>query len=100
MFDVGKEKSGSEVMITLKGVLDTPAAPMLTEALADAIEGTTKLTFDFAGLEYLTSAGLRVLLEAQQNMDDNGGEMILKNVSDDIMEVFELTGFDDVLTIE
>ncbi|MBO6214276.1 MAG: STAS domain-containing protein [Lachnospiraceae bacterium] len=100
MFDVEKEKSGSEVMITLKGVLDTPAAPMLTEALEDAIEGTTKLTFDFAGLEYLTSAGLRVLLEAQQNMDDNGSEMILKNVSEDIMEVFELTGFDDVLTIE
>ena len=49
---------------------------------------------------YLTSAGLRVLLEAQQNMDDNGGEMILKNVAEDIMEVFELTGFDDVLTIE
>ncbi len=100
MFKVNKEQNGSELTITLEGILDTPGAPTLSEALDGCYSGLTKLIFEFKDLEYLTSAGLRVLLEAQQEMDDIDGEMILKNVSDDIMEVFELTGFDGVLTIE
>ena len=100
MFNVKKEQNGSELLVTLSGVLDTPATPALTEALEGCYAGLTKLIFEFKDLEYLTSAGLRVLLEAQQEMDDIEGEMILRNVSDDIMEVFELTGFDDVLTFE
>jgi anti-sigma B factor antagonist len=100
MIKVKKEQNGSELLITLEGVLDTPATPDLIEALDGCYEGLTKLTFEFKDLEYLTSAGLRVLLEAQQEMDDIEGEMILRNVNNNIMEVFELTGFDDVLTIE
>ena len=100
MIKVNKEQNGTELTITLEGILDTPGAPVLMEALDDCFSGLTKLVFEFKDLEYLTSAGLRVLLEAQQEMDDNDGEMILRNVSDDIMEVFELTGFDGVLTIE
>ncbi len=100
MIKVNKEKNGSELLITLEGILDSPAAPTLSEALDGCYDGLTKLIFEFKDLEYLTSAGLRVLLEAQQEMDDIEGEMVLRNVSDEIMEVFELTGFDDVLTFE
>ncbi len=100
MFKVNKEQNGSELLITMEGILDTPGAPVLSEALEGCYSGLTKLVFEFKDLEYLTSAGLRVLLEAQQEMDDIEGEMIIRNVSDDIMEVFELTGFDGVLTIE
>ncbi len=98
MIKVNKEQNGSELYISLEGILDTPATPALSDALEGCYSGLTKLVFDFKDLEYLTSAGLRVLLTAQQEMDDIEGEMIIKNVSDDIMEVFELTGFDDVLT--
>ncbi|MCR5099369.1 MAG: STAS domain-containing protein [Lachnospiraceae bacterium] len=98
MFKLKKEQNGSELLITMVGILDTPATPKLAEALDGVYDGLTKLTFEFRDLEYLTSAGLRVLLEAQQEMDDREAEMILLNVSDDIMEVFRLTGFDDVLT--
>ena len=100
MIKVNKEKNGSELLITVEGILDSPASPTLSEELEGCYDGLTKLTFEFKDLEYLTSAGLRVLLEAQQEMDDIEGEMVLRNVSDEIMEVFELTGFDDVLTIE
>lgn len=100
MIKVNKEKNGSELLITVEGILDSPASPTLSEALDGCYDGLTKLIFEFKDLEYLTSAGLRVLLEAQQEMDDIEGEMVLRNVSDEIMEVFELTGFDDVLTIE
>ena len=100
MFNVNKEQNGSELLISLEGILDTTAAPTLSDALEGCYNGLTKLIFDFQDLEYLTSAGLRVLLTAQQEMDDSEGEMILRHVSEDIMEVFELTGFDDVLTIE
>ena len=100
MIEVKKEQNGSELYVTLNGFLDTPAAGVLAEEMNGVYDGLTKLTFDFKGLEYLTSSGLRVLLAAQQAMDDNDGELIIKNVSEDIMEVFNLTGFSDVLTIE
>ncbi len=66
MIKVKKEQNGSELLITLEGVLDTPATPDLIEALDGCYEGLTKLIFEFKVLEYLTSAGLRVLLDAQQ----------------------------------
>ena len=100
MIEVKKEQNGSELFVTLNGFLDTPAAGVLSEEMNGVYDGLTKLTFDFKDLEYLTSSGLRVILASQQAMDDNDGELIIKNVSEDIMEVFNLTGFSDVLTIE
>ncbi len=100
MLDIKTEKNGGVMNMTLKGVLDTTSAGDLNDALLGPIAEINEIHIDFAELEYLTSAGLRVILEAQQEMDDKDGEMTIKNVNDDIMEIFDITGFIDVLTIE
>ena len=84
--------------ITLTGRLDTTTAPKLESELKENISGVEKLVLDFAGLEYLSSAGLRVLLSAQKVMNRQGS-MTVKNVNETIMEIFEITGFVDVLNI-
>jgi anti-sigma B factor antagonist len=99
MIEIKKEQDGSNLTIGLKGVLDTPAKPALEEALKGCYSGLSRLTFDFVELEYITSAGIRVLLKAQNEMDRRNGEMVLIHVSKEIMEVFGLTGFSDVLDI-
>ena len=99
MLNIKTEKNGTIFNVALEGLLDTKTAPDLEQAVMDNIGEATEIHFDFADLEYLTSAGLRVLLAAQQEMDDKDGTMTLKNVSDDIMEIFDMTGFSDVLTI-
>ncbi len=96
---ITKEVNGSELNIALEGRLDTTTAPMLEEELNAAIDGITVLVFDFAKLEYISSAGLRILLAMQKKMNKQG-KMIIRNVCEDIMEVFEITGFGDILTIE
>ena len=83
----------------LEGRLDTMTAPQLEEALKGELDGADKLVLDFAKLEYISSAGLRVLLSAQKVMAKKGG-MKIRNVSDVIMEIFEVTGFSDILDIE
>lgn len=88
----------AKLEIRLEGRLDTTTAPELESALAD-ISGVKDLVFDFEALEYISSAGLRVLLSTQKIMN-NQGSMVVRNVNDTIMEVFEITGFADVLTIE
>ena len=95
------EKVINEKELTLKaeGRLDTVTAPMLEKEIKENIEGIEKLVLDFAALTYLSSAGLRVLLQAQKTMNKQG-EMIVKNVNETIMEIFDITGFTDVLTIE
>lgn len=85
--------------ITLEGRLDTTTAPQLEAELKQSIADNTELTFDFAKLEYISSAGLRVLLAAQKVMNKQG-KMVIRNVNDVISEVFEVTGFADILTIE
>ena len=85
--------------LALEGRLDTNTAPELEEALKNSIEGITELTIDMKGLDYLSSAGLRVLLGAQKTMNKQG-TMQVTNVNDTIMEIFEVTGFADILTIE
>lgn len=85
--------------IELEGRLDTTTAPQLEAVLKTDLEGIKELNFDFSKLEYISSAGLRVLLKAQKTMSQQGG-MVIKNVCDDIMEVFEITGFADILTVE
>ncbi len=92
-------KTGTELTLSLQGRLDTNTAPQLENALAEQSEGITKLILDFKELEYISSAGLRVLLSTQKKMNAQGS-MVIKNVCEDIMEVFEITGFADILTIE
>lgn len=93
-----KNAEGTALTIALEGRLDTSTAPQL-EAEVKAITGVTELTMDLAKLEYLSSAGLRVLLAAQKMMNKQG-KMVVRNVNETIMEVFEVTGFIDILTIE
>ena len=96
---IEKNLSGTELTITIIGRLDTTTAPQLEAEFKQSINGVEKLVLDFAALEYLSSAGLRVLLAAQKVMK-NQGKMIVKNVNETINEIFEVTGFIDILTIE
>lgn len=98
MLDINKTPNDSAMVISLKGRLDTLTAPQLEEELNSATEGTENLVFDFSELEYISSAGLRVLLSAQKTMNTKGS-MTVKNVSDEIREIFDVTGFSDILTI-
>ena len=83
----------------VKGRLDTNSAPELEKEITESIIGITKLIIDFAELQYISSAGLRVLLATQKTMNKQG-TMVLKNVSDTIMEILEVTCFSEILTIE
>ncbi len=97
--EIKKTKNGNELTIAIEGRLDTTTAPMLEAELKQSVNGVEKLIFDFGSLEYLSSAGLRVLLSAQKVMNKQG-EMVVRNVNDTIAEIFEVTGFADILTIE
>lgn len=96
---IEKNLNGTELNVKVSGRLDTTTAPELEASLKESFKGLTKLVLDFSELEYLSSAGLRVLLQAQKTMNKQG-EMILKNVNETINEIFEVTGFIDILTIE
>lgn len=92
-------KNEKALTIALEGRLDTMTAPELEAALKTALEGVEELTFDFEKLDYISSAGLRVLLAAQKTMNRQGS-MKVKNANEIILEIFEVTGFSDILTIE
>ena len=96
---IDKKQNGTELIIFLTGRLDTITAPQLEGELKTSLNGIKALTLDFSGLEYLSSAGLRVILAAQKVMSKQG-KMVVRNVNQVIMEVFEVTGFCDILTIE
>lgn len=96
---INKTTQDSTLMIALEGRLDTTTAPQLEAELKQSIAGNTELILDFTKLEYLSSAGLRVLLTAQKVMNKQG-KMVVRGVNDVIAEVFEVTGFADILTIE
>ena len=96
---IEKQVENGVLTYTLTGRLDTTTAPEFEAELKRSLDGVDRLALDFSGLEYLSSSGLRVLLAAQKVMQ-NQGEMTLRNVNDTIMEVFEITGFVDILTIE
>lgn len=96
---IEKMKNGSKLTLALTGRLDTATAPQLEAQLKADLPGIGLLVLDFASLDYLSSAGLRVLLAAQKAMNKQG-EMIVRNVNDTIREVFDITGFSDILTIE
>ena len=96
---IEKNLNGTDLTVTIGGRLDTTTAPQLEAEFKHSINGVERLVLDFAALEYLSSAGLRVLLAAQKVMNKQG-EMIIKNVNETINEIFEVTGFIDILTIE
>lgn len=96
---INKTLNGEALTIALEGRLDTTTAPALDDELKTALNGISALTFDLAKLEYISSAGLRVLLSAQKVMNKQGN-MVVKNVSEEINEIFEVTGFVDILNIE
>ena len=94
-----KNKEGSSLDIKVSGRLDTTTAPQLDEEINSSIEGVDDLKLDFADLEYISSAGLRVLLATQKIMNKQGSMKVV-SVSEPVMEVFEITGFSEILTIE
>ena len=99
MLNISKESNATSLTVILEGRLDTTTAPDLEKELKDSLDDVTELIMDFEKLEYISSAGLRVLLSAQKIMSRQG-EMKLIHVSNTIMEIFEVTGFADILTIE
>ena len=95
---INKVTTGSKLEMALEGRLDTTTAPQLEAELKTALTDITELVLDFAKLDYISSAGLRVLLSAQKTMNKQGS-MTICHVNADIKEVFEITGFSDILTI-
>ena len=93
------EKNGEAILLKIEGRLDTTTAPEIEKAIYEMPESTKDLVLDMNALEYISSAGLRVLLAAQKKMNKIG-TMKLVGVCDAVMEVFEMTGFADILTIE
>lgn len=97
--EINVKAQGTELEVSMAGRLDTTTAPKLEAELNNSMSGITALTLDFAELEYISSAGLRVLLAAQKAMNKQG-TMVIRNVNETIREVFEITGFIDILQIE
>ena len=96
---ITKRINGNDLEIALEGRLDTATAPELEKELKDSLDGVGELTLDFGKLDYISSAGLRVLLSAHKTMSGKGG-MKVTHVNEIVAEVFEVTGFADILTIE
>ena len=96
---ITKNQDGGKLTVALEGRLDTVTSPQLEAELRASVNGVKELTFDLEKLDYVSSAGLRVLLAAQKVMNRQGG-MKIKNVKPEIMEIFEVTGFVDILNIE
>ena len=99
MLNIDKNLDGDALFVALEGRLDTTTAPELEDSLKESFEGIRSLIIDLENLEYISSAGLRVLLFTQKTMNKQG-EMKVVKAGDAIMEIFEVTGFSDILTIE
>jgi len=98
--EIAKTQNGDITTLNLTGRLDTVTSPKLQDALAEIIPLAKVIELDFAGVDYVSSAGLRVLLFGQKKTQTSGSTMKLKSVSQEVMEVFEITGFSGMLTIE
>ena len=99
MLNINKKADGGTLTVVLEGRLDTITSPELETELKNSLDGVTELGMDFEKLEYISSAGLRVLLSAQKTMNSQGSMKVI-HVNETVMEIFEVTGFVDVLTIE
>ena len=100
MLNINKTVEEAKAVVALEGRLDTVTAPELESELMGVIENIDELTLDFGGLDYISSAGLRVLLSAQKMMNKKEGAMKIVKVKDVIMDIFDMTGFLDILTVE
>ena len=96
---IHKTQNGNGLTVAIEGRLDTTTAPQLETELKNSLDGITELTMELSAMEYISSAGLRVLLSAQKIMNKQG-KMKVSNVNATIMEIFEVTGFSDILAIE
>ncbi len=96
---INKDLNGNALIIAVEGRLETTTAPELEAVIKSELDGITELTFDFAKLDYISSAGLRVLLTAQKTMNRQG-KMTITGANDIVMEIFDVTGFSDILNIE
>ena len=99
MLNIIKNVNGNELKFILEGRLDTNTAPQLEAEIKSSLNGITELVFELSNLEYISSAGLRVLLSAQKIMNKQG-KMVIHGAREEIMEIFDVTGFIDILTIE
>ncbi|MCI8783081.1 MAG: STAS domain-containing protein [Dorea sp.] len=97
--NITKNQNGNQLCLSLEGRLDTTTAPELEKVIKSSLDGVTELTIDMGSLDYLSSAGLRVLLGAQKTMNKQGSMKVI-HVNETIMEIFDVTGFADILTIE
>ena len=95
---INKTQNGNALTVAIEGRLDTTTAPQLEAELKDSLDGITELTMELSAMEYISSAGLRVLLSAQKIMNKQG-KMKVTGVNETVMEVFEVTGFSDILNI-
>lgn len=97
---IEKKKNGAQFILNIEGRLDTTTAPQLEAVVTAELADVTDLILDMNKLDYISSAGLRVLLKAQKTMDAQSGSMKIYGANDEIKEVFEITGFSDILNIQ
>ncbi len=96
---IEKKSEGSKLELAVSGRMDTTTAPQLDEELKKSLDNVSELVLDFSGLEYISSAGLRVLLSAQKRMNNQQGTMRVVGANEIVKEIFDVTGFSDILTI-
>lgn len=96
---INKTKNGTNLTVAVEGRIDTVTAPEFENEVKSALDGIDELVLDFTELNYISSAGLRVLLSLQKVMN-NQGSMTVKNVNETVSDIFEVTGFSDILTIK
>ena len=96
---INKKSNGTSLEIAISGRIDTVTAPELEAELSASLDGVEHLTLDFSEISYISSAGLRIMLSAQKRMNKQG-DMKVTNVNESVMEIFEVTGFNDILCIE
>ena len=100
MLNIEKTKDGDKLTVKIEGYMDTSNASQLSDTLEGELDDVMELYMDMTDLEYITSAGLRAMLAAYQELDEKDGRMVLQHVNDDIMEVLNLTGFSNFLEVE
>ncbi|MDE7205684.1 MAG: STAS domain-containing protein [Lachnospiraceae bacterium] len=98
--DITKEIAEHEMTIRLRGRLETATAPKLEEVVENELDDIMTLTIGMENVEYVSSAGLRILLGAEKKMKAKGGKMVVEHVPDAVMDVFKITGFDKILTLQ
>lgn len=99
IMNVVKKQEGSELLMEIEGGIDTTTAPELNEILNSSLNDVENLILDFKKVDYISSAGLRVLLVTYKEMSKKGS-MVIRNVNDNVMDIFSMTGFINILTIE